>query len=232
MVNNFCNIGKETKFRKQKYFTQMKNTLFIPEQKTPHFYLPPHTVTWKQDLAHLKKSFSKKDLETFLSLYSLAETNPKKAKKEVEIFRNNHPDHPEVLNLLTYLNVRRKRIRQAERLIDENFQKNPDYLFARINYADLCLRRKKLQKIPELFNFKFNLRDFRPNKKMFHISEFRGFMVMMGHYHLLIQKREAAECYHYLAHRVDPQHPNTKVLQKKLYYKPLYKRLILKLFPS
>ena len=101
----------------------MKNTLFIPEQKTLHFYLPPHTVTWKQDFSHLRKGLLKNDLETFLVLYSLAETDPKKAKKEAEIFQNNYPDHPEVLNLLSYLNIRRKRIRQAERLIDENFQK-------------------------------------------------------------------------------------------------------------
>ena len=177
-----------------------------------------------------KELFKGRSGDLFNALF-LSRNKSKKARKEVEIFQNDYPDTPEVLNLLTYLNVCRKRIRQAERLVDENFQKNPDYLFARINYADLCLRRKKLQKIPKLFNFKFNLRDFCPNKKMFHISEFRGFMVMMGHYHLLIQKREAAECYHYLAHRVDPSHPNTKTLQKKLYYKPFYKRFILKIFP-
>lgn len=210
----------------------MKNTLFIPEQKTPHFYLPSHTVTWDQDYSHLKKGFSKEDFNYFLELYSRAENSPKKVIKEVVAFQKMHPDHPEILNLLTFLCTRLKKVRRASELIDENFQKNPSYLFARINYADLSLQRKKPEKIPGLFNNKFNLRDFCPNKKMFHVSLFRGFMVMMGHYHLMIGKREAAECYHYLARHVAPTHPGTKVLQKKLYYKPIYKRLILKLSRS
>ena len=45
------------------------------------------------------------------------------------------------------------------------------------------------------------------------MSEFRGFMLLMGHYHLAIKEREIAECYHYLAHKVDPRHPGTKRLQ-------------------
>lgn len=211
----------------------MKNTtLIIPQQETPHFSMPAHTVTWEQDLSHLKKGFSKQDLEDFLSLYALAQESPKKAKKRVETFHALHPDHPEVINLLTFLLMSQRKIRQGDRLIEENFKKNPDYLFARINYADLCLRRKEPQKVPELFHHKLSLKEFLPQKKMFHISEFRGFMVLMGLYHFSIGKREVAECYHYLAHRVDPCHPGTKILEKKLYYIPFYKRLILKRFRS
>lgn len=208
----------------------MKNTLFIPEQITPHFKLPPHTITWEQELSHLKESFSEEDLGTFLKLYSLANENPREAKKKVELFMKSHTDHPEVLNLLTFLYIACRKIRKADRLIEENYSKNPNYLFAKINYADLCLRRKKPQIIPEIFNKKLNLRELYPNKKMFHISEYRGFMTLMGFYHLSIGKREAAEGYHYLASRVDPNHPNTKILEKKLYYIPFYKRFILKLF--
>ncbi len=204
----------------------MKNTFFIPEQRTPHFYLPSHTITWEQDLSHLKQVFSAEDLETFLSLYSLAQENTRKAQKKVEKFRESHRDHPEVLNLLTYLYLAKRRIWKANRLIEENYAKNPDYLFAKINYGDLCLRRKKVQKIPEIFNKKSSLQELYPNKKIFHISEFRGFMVLMGFYHLALGKREAAECYHYLAERVDPKHPSTKILEKKLYHIPLYKRIL------
>ncbi|MCB1109975.1 MAG: hypothetical protein KDK64_03270 [Chlamydiia bacterium] len=208
----------------------MKNTLLIPEQRTPHFYLPPHTVTWKQDLSHLKQTFTAVELETFLSLYSLAQTDLKKGKKEVETFLEQHPDHPEILNLLTFIMISQRKIRQSDHLIEENFKKNPHYLFARINYGDLCLRRKTPQKVPELFNHQGSLQEFLPHRKTFHVSEFRGFMVLMGLYSLSVGKREVAECYHYLAHRVDPCHSGTKILEKKLYYIPFYKRLILKLF--
>lgn len=208
----------------------MKNTLFIPEQKTPYFSLPSHTITWKQDLSHLENSFSKEDLETFLNLYAVAMENPRKAKKDVETFREKHPTHPEVLNLLTYLYISYRKVRKANRLIEENYAKNPDYLFAKINFADLCLRRKKPQKIPNIFNKKLSLRELYPSKKIFHVSEFRGFMILMGLYQISLGNKKAAEGYHYLAERVDPNHPGTKILEKKLYYKPFYKRFILKIF--
>ncbi|TXI88781.1 MAG: hypothetical protein E6Q36_04690 [Chryseobacterium sp.] len=206
------------------------NTLKIPAQKTPDFSLPPHTVTWKQDLSHLKQSFSDEDLSLYLRLYEKASTHPKQAKKELEAFLVKHPHHPELLNLLTYLYLSLRKLRKGNRLIEENYRHNPDYLFSKINYADLCLRKKCPQKIPEIFNYKLNLPELYPNKKMFHISEFRGFMILMGFYHLAIGRRSAAEGYHYLAARVDPEHPSTKILDKKIYYIPFYKRFILKLF--
>ncbi|MCB1114936.1 MAG: hypothetical protein KDK71_00575 [Chlamydiia bacterium] len=208
----------------------MKNTIHVPAQKTADFFLPPHTVTWKQDLSHLKKSFSTAELELFLSLYELASANPRKAKKKVEAFQKTYPAHPEVLNLLSYLYLILRKIRKGNKIIEENYRHNPDYLFAKINYADLCLRKKQPKKIPKIFNYKLNLPELYPNKKMFHISEFRGFMTLMGHYHLAIGKTRAAESYHYLAHRLDPHHPSTKQLEKKIYYIPFYKRLILKFF--
>ena len=207
----------------------MKNTLFIPPQRTPHFFLPPHTVTWKQDISHLKKKFSTEELNFFLDLYAQTQENPRKTKQKVENFRLKHPSHPEVLNLLTFIYLSKKKVKKANQLIRENYEKNPYYIFARINYADLCLRQRQHQKIPEIFNKKFNLPDLYPEKKEFHVSEFRGFMVLMGFYHLALGKRDAAEGYHYLASRVDPNHPNTKILEKKLYHQKLHKRLVSRL---
>jgi len=204
----------------------MKNTLFIPPQHTSHLNLPSHTITWEQDITHLKNSLSPKDLESFLTLYERAKKNPKKARKEGEYFLKTHPSHPEVLNLLTYIYLATRKLKKANRLIIENYEHNPHYIFARINYADLCLREQKYKKIPVIFNKKFNLRELYPEKKIFHLSEFRGFMVLMGFYYLALGQKGIAEEYHYLAERVDPNNPSTKVLEKKLYYIPLYKRAI------
>lgn len=200
----------------------MKNIMLIPEQKTPHFYLPPHTITWGQDLTRLKKNFSSKDLEHFLELYTQAQKNPKKIRKEVEDFLENHPSHPEVLNLLTYIYLSLRKVRKGNQLIAENYEKNRDYLFARINYADLCLRKKRIEMIPKIFEKKWSLHELYPEKEIFHFSEFRGFMIIMGFYHLAIHEREKAECYHYLAFKVDPHHSSTILLGKKLYKKRFF----------
>lgn len=202
------------------------NTLIIPEQKTPHFTFPTHSVTWKQDLTHLKQSLKKEDLEVFLDLFDWAAERPKKAKAKIEALRLKYPIHPEILNFCSFIYLRLRKVKKADQFVVENYQNNPDYLFARINYADLCLRRKAYEEIPSIFKGKFNLKDQYPEKKTFHVSAFRGFMVVMGLYHLAIGEREKAICYHYLAHRVDPKHPNTKILEKKIYYLPFYKKLI------
>jgi len=208
----------------------MKNRLFIPPQKTPYLSLPAHHLTWEQDLSHLKKSLSPGDLNHFLKLHTEAQNNPRMAKQEVEKFLIQYPGHPEALNLLTFIYLSKKRVRRANQLIEENYQKNPKYIFAKINYADLCLRQKKYPKIPKIFNYTFNLRKLYPEKKTFHVSEFRGFLVVMGLYHLAIGERGAAEDYHYLAQCVDPNHYGIQLLGKKLYRKKLYKRIIFKIF--
>lgn len=204
----------------------MKNTFLVPAQQTPHLNLPSHTLTWEQDISHLKQDLPQQDLKIFLDLYSHAQENLRGTKKKLELFKERHPDHPEVLNLLSFIYLSLRKIKKADRLIEENYKRNPYYIFARINYGDLCLRRKQIQKIPEIFNKNFSLQELYPHRKSFHISEFRGFMTLMGFYHLAIQKREAAEVYHYLVSCVDPHHCSTKILEKKLYYIPLRKKLL------
>ncbi|MCB1085143.1 MAG: hypothetical protein KDK60_03480, partial [Chlamydiia bacterium] len=113
-------------------------------------------------MTSLKQSFSKEDLEEFLALYSLVESQPKRALKRALLFRQKHPDHPAVLNLLSYLYLVRKNILKGNHLIRENYAKNPDNIFAKINYADLCIRKKRYDEVPKVFNQKFNLPSLYP----------------------------------------------------------------------
>lgn len=204
----------------------MTKTLNIPEQKTPHFKMKRIAVTVNRDLKSLQKTLSKSHFERFLALHKLAEEKPKKALKEVESLLTERPHHPEILNLQTYLLLTRRKMRRADKLIIENYEQNPDYLLGKINYADYCIRKKRLEEIPEIFNQKFDLRLIDPSRTIFHLSEYRGFMVTMGFYHLALKKKEAAEGFFYLAHTVDSSHPSVQLLKKKLYKKPFYKKLL------
>lgn len=207
----------------------MKKSLKIPEQRSGDFYHPSITLTTKQDLSSLRKALTEKELNHFMTLYELSEQSPKKALPKVLEFSKDFPDVPEVLNLLTFLYIARRKIGKADHLIEKNFQKNPYYFIARLNYADLCLRRKEYQKFIELFNHKTNLPDLFPNKKMFHLSEFRSFMVLMSEYFFEMGSSSLSECYIYLATRIFPDHPSVNRLKKKFYYVPFRKRLILKI---
>lgn len=203
----------------------MKNTILIPEQRTPHFYLPSHQVTWQYDLSCLRRNLSEGEVAQFVALCELAEKEAKAGEKEVRAFYHLHPNQSEILNLLALLAFRRKAIREGNRWVEENFRKNPDSLVARINYGDLCLRKNRVKQLPELFCYQWSPREFCPEKELFHISEFLGFMTLMGHYHLQVDQEEKAECYYYLAHQVAPEHPSTQVLRRRLCSPPLSKRV-------
>jgi len=203
----------------------MKTTLMIPEQKTPYFTMQPLTITIDRDLSSLKQTLSKDDFKRFIDIHERSPDNPKKARKEVEQLLTQYPYQPEIMNLLTYLYLARRKVRKADRLIVENYRFNPDYLHAKINYADYCIRKGKKDEISKIFDQKFDLRLLDPKRCVFHLSEYRGLMVLMGFYHLSLKNKDAAEAYFYLAHTVDKSHPSVLLLKKKLYKKSLYKKL-------
>lgn len=160
-------------------------------------------------------------MHEFESLVELSQNNPKQACAEVEAFLSRQPQFAPAANLLAYIYIKLKKIKKAERLIEENHQKFPDYLPAKINYGDLCLRKKKLDEIPKIFP-SFNLKELYPHKQKFLISEVRAFAVLMGFYHLKMKKRAEAEKFYIQAVEAEPLHPSIALLEKKLFrFKPL-----------
>lgn len=163
----------------------------------------------------LTQRLSSADLKTYVSLLEQAQFYPHRVFEQVKAFQETHLDLPEAANLLAYLYIKRKEIAKAEQLVQENYEKFPDYLFAKINYADQCLRKKQLHKIPEIFP-SFHLKELYPEKKLFHFTEFRGFMVTLGLYYLGIKNKKMACLYLDYAKEADPDHSSVKLLEKKL----------------
>ena len=158
-------------------------------------------------------------------LYEKALTAPKEMLPAIEEFRNKHQDLPEIENLLALVYLYLKQIDKVEQLIEQSYHRFPNYLFARINYADQCLRRKKTDCIPGIFENCFDLSMLYPNKHIFHVSEFRGFMTLMSLYHLALQEKEKALHFYQLAHEADPNHPTVLSLKKKLFRTSFLKKI-------
>ena len=164
------------------------------------------------------------DLTTYLNLLQRVQMRPREVYKAVKEFAKCHSTVPEVLNLLTFAHIQNHRVVEAEELIQKTFEAYPDYLFARINYADQCVRKRKLDLVEELFPT-FDLQELCPDKESFHTSEFRGFLIMMAHYNRARKNLEKAVYYYRAAKEVEPDHPSVLYLEKKLFKKPLLKRL-------
>jgi tetratricopeptide (TPR) repeat protein len=155
-------------------------------------------------------------MQEYAQLVELAQNDPKQACPKVEEFVAYHPQFPPAANLLAYIYIQLKKIEKANRIIEENYHKFPDYLLARINYGDLCLRKKKWDEIPKIFPF-FNLKELFPSKKEFSPHEVRGFAVLMGFYHIKIGKQSEAEKFYIQAVEADPSHPSVVLLEKRLF---------------
>lgn len=161
----------------------------------------------------------KQDLEEFLSLYELTETQPKKVYNILDNFLKKHPTLPEALSLLTFNFIQRRKIKRADETIAFNYKHNPDNLLVKVNYADLCLRNGEIEEIKEIFEDKFDLKDLYPDKEEFHFNEYRAFHVLLAHYFHDQKDQELAEGHLLLASNIDPKHPSVSFLAKKIYKK-------------
>jgi tetratricopeptide (TPR) repeat protein len=184
-----------------------------------------YQVTFGPITSHLEQKLGSETYAVYLRLYEEIPTNPKKACRELERLCQEHPDLPEMANLLSYIYIRLKDLRKAETLIRETYEKHPTYLFARINYADQCLRKKQIDLAASAFDHTFDLKALYPERKTFHESEFRGFMVCMGFYHLAVRQPEKARHYYSLAKEIHPDHRTVKALEKKIFKTSRLKKL-------
>ncbi len=83
---------------------------------------------------------------------------------------------------------------KATRLISEEiYHLDPDYLFAKINMAQIYLREGDVEKIPEIFDHKFDLKMLYPRRNKFHVTEFAGFTGLMCAYFAMIGNQETAK---------------------------------------
>ncbi|PWU14566.1 MAG: hypothetical protein C5B45_04220 [Chlamydiae bacterium] len=182
----------------------------------PSIYFPDrfYRITFSPNLSYLKLDASNKIF--FQKIHSQIQEDPGKHLAILEAFYQDHLDVPEVANLLTFAYLRLKKNTQAEELIKIAYEMHPSYLCAKINYADQCLRVKKIQEIPTIFNHKRDLLELYPDRFAFHYSEFRGFMVCMGFYHLACRDRDYADKHRSAAAEVDPLHPGVIALKKAL----------------
>lgn len=149
-------------------------------------------------------------------LHHEAQNKPRKAIPELKKMIKQYPKLPQLYNFLAAAYSGMGEIRKAEAVTLVNIRKNPDYLFARLNYAEFCLNRKDYAKIPEIFDNKFDLQLLYPKRKRFHITEVVNFMGVMGIYFYEIHNREVAEKYNEFLQEIAPDYPMAKILKRKL----------------
>lgn len=175
----------------------------------------------------LKERLQDAGLKEYIKLLEEVQKQPRKVYQNIKDFSAKYSDVPEVINLLTFAHIQNHRIALAEQLIEDTHRKYPDYFFAKVNYADQCIRRKKLDEVVKIFP-SFDLQVLSPGKDAYHTSEFRGFLILMAYYYRARKEIDRAIPYLNKAKEIEPNHPSVIYLEKKLFRKSLFRRLFRK----
>ncbi len=150
-------------------------------------------------------------------LYYEAQKQPHKAIPELLDLIEKYPNIPTLYNYLSTAYSGTGQHEKLEEIVRENYRRNPDYLFARINYAELYRVQGDYDKIAEIFEHKFDLKLLYPKRKKFHVSEVANFMGLIGIYFFETGERDVAEIYYDILKQVAPGYPMAKLLRRKLH---------------
>ena len=150
-------------------------------------------------------------------LYELAQHDPRQAIPALERLVTTYPHIPTFFNHLSIAYLAAGDQEHATALVREAYRRHPQYLFAKVNYANLCLQHGEIEKVPGIFDHACDLKQLYPHRTRFHVSEFTGFAWVMCRYFCAINERETATLYYQMLKQVAPRHPMTKHAKRALY---------------
>src|SRR5256884_8636281 len=140
-------------------------------------------------------------------LYELAQHGPTQAIPELERLVTTYPHIPTFANHLSIAYLAAGDQEQATAMVRDAYRRHPLYLFARVNYANLCLQHGEIEKVPGIFDHTFDLKQLYPHRTRFHVSEFTGFAWVMCLYFCAIGERETPPRYFQMLRHAVPGHP-------------------------
>lgn len=130
-----------------------------------------------------------------------------------------HPSVPQLKNYLaTAFQVQGNRAKAME-ANEWARSEHPDYLFAKINTANLFIETGEFDKIPALLGENLELQSLYPNRDLFHIGEVTNYFKIAIRYLAAIEDMELAENRLSLLKEIAPDHPDTE--QAEIFLWPL-----------
>ena len=188
----------------------------------------PYEVSWEPVVDRKFRNLPQNIQDELDELYEQLSREPVKSISRLLELKQEYPKLPLIYNYLSiaygYVDLEK----QYE-CIRENFEKNPDYLFARCNFAQLCIQQGKYEKIPEIFGRKYDLKALYPRRSRFHMTEYVSFAHVMCLYFNAIGEREQAESIYKALQESVPDAIETKEVKKVLFpgfFRRLGKRAI------
>lgn len=162
-------------------------------------------------------------------IHEYTQTDPQRAIQEISKIYLRHKELPVLNNYLCLSYEAIGDIESVEKITFTNYMSFPRYIFAKTNYASICLRKGEVDKIKDLFEYKSDLQSLYPERKIFHFTEFLAFMnIWAVYYYKIGEEKAATACYNSMK-IVDSEHHMTRST-KILIRRTLLLRLMQKIF--
>ena len=149
-------------------------------------------------------------------LYDRIQVSPHGTIKELRELIERYPHMPQLYNYLYAAYQSTGRIFKAKKIMLENLERNPSYLFAKLNYAEYILHKRKFKEFTEVFDNKLTLTSLYPDRKVFHITEAISFNGVIGYYHAMIGEFHQANYHLHVLKSISPHDNQTTRLQDAL----------------
>jgi tetratricopeptide (TPR) repeat protein len=152
-------------------------------------------------------------------VHALVREDPASAIAELRVWIEREP-LPMFFNWLGTAYGAVRDLQAMEDTVRENYRRNPQYVFARVNYAQLCLDEHDPEGVREALGEGFDIRALLGGRKRVHVSELVGYLYVVALYHLQVGDRDAAEKAFEILKDADPDAPATEELWRRLYSNP------------
>ena len=188
-----------------------------PQKTNLNLRLSTYNVTEEPIEDKYTRRIPKKIVDQLQDIQDKINDKPQQMISQLIDYIDKYPNVPLFYNYLSAAYAKIGDYKNAESTVLKNLKKYPDYLFAKLNYANLCLRKGKHEKIPEIFGHKLDLKLMYPGRSTFHISEFAGFTLIMCKYYNEVGERKSAELLFKSLKQIAPNHLLTKEAKRVLY---------------
>ena len=129
----------------------------------------------------------------------------------VNALREKYPDFPPLSNwFIVASGVTGLSEEELGDLIENEYKKFPTYLYSRCNYAKLLLDRGEYEKVPEVFDNKYNLIDLYPDQDTFYAGDFVAFFSVLTQYLSYKHDFDIVEKYLDILEELAPNHPDVQ----------------------
>lgn len=152
--------------------------------------------------------FGPENRQRILDMAEKVQSDPRPYVRELETMIQEFPDVSMLYNFLTMAYQVNGQYAKCDALIEDTYQRFPNYLFAIVAYGHWCIRKGHPEKVPQILNHKFDLALLYPSRRRFHVTEFVAFTGLLATYFTCIGEMDIADRHLKLLKDIAPDHPS------------------------